>query len=201
MGACDHEFSVRYVNIERERVPERMHKKQRLYEDSMSVPKGEYGTGDCIAEDKSMKSNKFKKIIFTIAIILFAPVILFLLAVVMQDIVSPLSRPEWAIKKYMLRKLPIGTDFEIARDYLSENWEKTIVNEEYGITISKVTGAILYADENSYEDEVVEIHGVKRIRIRQDYYFPHVYGMCVYFVFDEDDKLIEVHTDYIGGWP
>lgn len=142
-----------------------------------------------------MKHN-IKKIMKRIGIILITVIILFILNIGLFLLFVPISRPDEAVHKYVLRKIPIGTTWNDAAEIIDDKgWEIRQTSTEHGLWInSSKRGGFASDDEMKYgtENSNIRIVGVKSMWVELgEYYGPFHTAVSVYLAFDENNKLIE----------
>ncbi len=138
-----------------------------------------------------------KKIIKRIGIILITVFILIILIIGLFLLFVPISRPDEAVHKYVLRKIPIGTTWNDAAEIIDDKgWEIRHTSYEHGLRINDAAGNAYFAsdDEMKYgtENSNIRIVGVKSMWVELgEYYGPFHTAVSVYLAFDENNKLIE----------
>lgn len=138
---------------------------------------------------------KLKKIIKSIAIVMVSLIILPFLAYGIFCLAVPISRPSNAVRSYVLRKMPIGTDWnDVIKTAEEQNWKVYAEFTDRGLTVSKITGNIRYEEEDDKDNSNLDVMGEQLMHvILGKYRFIGYCGVSVYLVFDENSKLIEAY--------
>lgn len=139
-----------------------------------------------------------KKTIKRIIIIIAAIVIIPALAFGGLLLFAPISRPNNAVRNYVLRELPMGTSWDNAVEIIGEKqWQIEETNPEHGLRINYDAGNAQFASSeeilNGSENADVRIVGMKAMFVELgEYYAPFNTAVFAYLAFDENDELTEV---------
>jgi len=142
--------------------------------------------------------KRTKKILKRVAAVVISLVLLpfvfcgiFLLAV-------PISRPNKAVRSYVMRKIPVGTSWNETLEIIEKKgWEIELLNTDGGLCINDAASSTSFAStdemQNGSDNENDRIVGVKAMFVELgEYYGPLDTAVFAYLAFDENDKLVEV---------
>lgn len=126
----------------------------------------------------------------------------------------PISRSNESVRRYVLRKIPIGTSYDEAIEIISsKGWEIKQTNTdyglEYGLWINEDNSAAHFADIEDVEDyksdpvisttspflptDTFRIVGKKVVYVKLgEFYGPLPTAVKAYIAFDENNELLEV---------
>jgi hypothetical protein len=136
---------------------------------------------------KSLK--KPLKVIIIILLCILIPIVIFVA-------IHPTSMPDKYAKKYLLLKVPVGTTMAEAKSIFKKNdWEINTIELDHGIYYGPSGQPRMYIPQ-SYDQsraEKLKMVGSKFIFVEIDEYriiFDE--ADFAYYIFDENDKLIDV---------
>lgn len=149
-----------------------------------------------------MKEFKTQTILKRISAVLISIVILPFVFYGIFLLTVPISRPDKAVRSYVMKKIPVGTNRNEAIEIInSKGWEIDHI-AECGLFINDAAGSVSYADEwtlNLYQnDPFYQNQNKRRVGSKSmkvylgNYYGPLYTSVKAYIAFDEKEKLIEV---------
>lgn len=143
--------------------------------------------------------NIIKKAIKRTLIILVTIVMLPFLAFGILLLVVPISRPDDSVRNYVLKQIPMGTNWDNADEIIGKKkWLILETHLESGLRINDGAGNAGFASDdemlNGAEDpEKVRIVGTKAMFVELgEFYGPFQTAVFAYLAFDENDELVEV---------
>ncbi|MDR0917748.1 MAG: hypothetical protein LBM93_00635 [Oscillospiraceae bacterium] len=128
---------------------------------------------------------------------IFALIIIFvLLFSIIYILIHPISMPNKLVEKYIFLKIPNGTSIEKANTIIRNNdWEIKDFCDEHGIYFGQTGQPIMYIDEN-YSESLKK--GLKMVGNKFIFAELGEYNILLntvvfaYFIFDENDTLIQI---------
>lgn len=132
--------------------------------------------------DNPPKNKRYKKIV----------IILFIVFVILCPylVKLPISLPDFAVRSYVLHKLPPGTSWdETVSTIDDERWK--VSTHDRGLRINYKAHSADFDFE--YGANIGELVGVKSMKIKLgEFYAPFHTAVFAYVAFDESDQLTEV---------
>jgi hypothetical protein len=131
-----------------------------------------------------MKKKIFKKTIKILSIIVAS----ILIIVIIFTIIHPISMPNKLVEKYLFLQINKGTSMEDAMKEIEDKWEFREINYENGIYYNKYGRPL-----DMVLEDPKKIVGSKYIDVYVgEYTIVFECFVYAYFIFDENDKLIEI---------
>ena len=145
-----------------------------------------------------MKS-KVKKVLKIILIILVIIIMLPFVLVGTIMVFVPITRPDEAVRSYVLKRIPMGTDWDEAIElFEKKEWEIAEEQPNCGLLIYATGSTTLATEEridfaSKYAQSEFRVVGVKFMRVELgEYYNPFHTAVFAFMVFDENNELVEV---------
>lgn len=135
--------------------------------------------------------KRIAAVVVSIALLPFVFCSIFLLVI-------PISRPNKAVRSYIIRKIPVGTNWESSIKIIEKKgWEIRSLNTDGGLCINDAANYAEFAsiDEmiNGSDNENERIVGVTAMYVKLgEYYGPFDTAVFAYLAFDDNDELVEV---------
>lgn len=135
------------------------------------------------------------------------PILIILVAIVMFPfftfgvllLVVPISRSNEAVRNYVLRQIPMETNWDDTMKIIDEkNWAIEHTDLKHGLLIYDSAEAVEFATDYAMElrekaPSESRVAGVKAMFIELgEYYAPFHTAVFAYLAFDENNELIEV---------
>lgn len=139
-----------------------------------------------------------KKAVKRVLIIIVAIAVLPFLAFGALLLFVPISRPNDSVRNYVLKKIPIGTNWDDAVEIIDQKrWLIKEVNLEGGLRINDGAGYAEFASSeemrNGSENDDIRIVGLKSMFVELgSFYGPFDTFVFAYIAFDENSELVEV---------
>ncbi|MCR4686647.1 MAG: hypothetical protein K5659_03695 [Lachnospiraceae bacterium] len=144
---------------------------------------------------KILNSKNIKKVMCIIGILVLIPFV----TLFFYFIFVPLGRTDKGVQKYVLRRVPIGTDYkEVLNIIEQQSWRITDVDNDGGLLINETYYTASFASystdlERFVKQPNIRLSGVKAVLVRLgEFYIPAPTVVYAYMAFDENDQLLEV---------
>lgn len=143
---------------------------------------------------KSKVKKALKIILIIFVVIIMLPFVL--VGTIMAFV--PITRPDEAVRSYVLRRIPMGTDWDEVIELLDEiDWEIDQTRIDRGLRINDNAGNVSFASEeemlNGTENPDIVIVGSKAMFVELgEFYSPFNTAVSAYMAFDEKGELVEV---------
>ncbi|MDE6730797.1 MAG: hypothetical protein K2J71_08505 [Oscillospiraceae bacterium] len=115
-----------------------------------------------------------------------------LLSLILQYLIIPISRPDNAVRSYVLHKIPINTSWDETVSIIdSERW-KIVSTHDSGLRINYQARHVDFDFQHGANKG--ELVGVTSMEVKLgEFYSPFHTAVFAYIAFDENDKLTEVY--------
>lgn len=139
-----------------------------------------------------MKEFKTQTILKRISAVLISIVILPFVFYGIFLLTVPISRPDKAVRSYVMKEIPVGTNRNEAIEIINnQGWEIDHI-AECGLCINNEAGCAYFAAEESLNLDERTV-GTSSMKVYLgNYYGPLYTSVKAYIAFDENEKLIEV---------
>ena len=135
--------------------------------------------------------KRIAAVVVSIALLPFVFCSIFLLVI-------PISRPNKAVRSYIMRKIPVGTSCEKSIEIIEKKgWKIETLQTDCGLCINDAAGYAEFAsiDEmiNGSDNKNERIVGVTAMYVKLgEYYGPFDTAVFAYLAFDDNDELVDV---------
>ncbi|MDE7121611.1 MAG: hypothetical protein K2O42_05565 [Oscillospiraceae bacterium] len=118
--------------------------------------------------------------------------VILLLSLILQFLTIPISRPDNAVRSYVLHKIPINTSWDETVSIIdNESW-KIVSTHDGGLRINYEAQHVDFDFQHGANKG--KLVGVKSMEVKLgEFYSPFHTAVFAYIAFDENDKLIEVY--------
>lgn len=149
-----------------------------------------------------MKKRRVLALVILVLTVILLPLIILALMLFVPRILNPAKRPPEKLREYILRLTPIGTSIEDAIKVVESREDLTHMRVDFERGFSPLTTTRPNIEINPgihVIGEMAVVANMGTYRSLDSLFFLHRVDVNVFWGFDKDGNLIDVHILKIGG--